>query len=396
MTRETRNPLQMLMGLMAAQPPHVADMTRRRFIANAASFGLTVAAASQMTSMFATPALAQDVVLPEITSVPDALKGSGTVRYCSYGGALQEAQRKAYLQPFTELTGIEVIESEGPDSAKIKAMIDTGNYEYDVCENEAGSVLNLQGKGDYFEKMDYSLFDKANIDPIYLKEHYFLMLPYAQIIGYRTDAFEKPPATNADLWDTVAFPGPRALQSGSGGLSPDLEVATMASGVKPADVYPIDLDVAFASLEKIKGEVVKWWEAGAMPAQLLSDDEVVLATAWNGRIDAAQKAGAPIEIIWQDQLMRNDCWCVLKNAPNKVNAMKLAAFMSMAAPQARLSALIPYGFINKGAEALLPPERLKLLPSFSENRSKLIDYDDQWWAANNDAIHDRWAKFILG
>ncbi|WP_027348674.1 ABC transporter substrate-binding protein [Halotalea alkalilenta] len=384
-----------LFALMSSQPPHVADFTRRQFIGAAAKLGLTTAAATQMTSMFALPALAQEVTLPEITTVPDALKGSGEVRYCSYGGALQEAQRRAYLQPFTELTGIRVIESEGPDSAKIRAMVDTGNYEYDLCEFEGASVLNLQTKGDYFEEFDYSLFDTANIPEHYLKKHYFLMLPYAQIIAFRPDAFDTPPASAEDLWDTENFPGPRSLQSGGGGLSPDLEIALMAAGVPPSEVYPIDMDKAFASLEKIKPEVVRWWEAGAIPAQLLSDDEVVMATAWNGRIDAAQRAGAPIEIIWRNQLLRNDCWAILKNAPNRENALKLSAFMSMAAPQARLSSLISYGFINDGAEALLPAERLKMLPTSSEYIDELIPYDDVWWSQSYDELSSRWARFIL-
>ena len=75
------------------------------------------------------------------------------------------------------------------------------------------------------------------------------MLPYAQIFAYRTDAFKgKAPKDNKDLWDTANFPGPRSLQSGASGSNADLEVATMATGVPPDKVYPIDLDKAFASL----------------------------------------------------------------------------------------------------------------------------------------------------
>lgn len=383
------------MSLMARQSPHAADMTRRRFLAGAAGLGLTAAAATQMTAIYASPAMAADAALPEITSVPEALKGSGEVRYCSYGGALQDAQRKAYLEPFTKLTGIKVIESEGPDPAKIRAMVDTGNYEYDLCELEGASVLNLQEKGNYFEEMDYALFDTANIPASYLKKHYFLMLPYAQVIAYRKDAFDSAPTSVEDLWNVTKFPGPRSLQSGTG-LSPDLEIAAMAAGVDPAHVYPIDLDKAYAGLAKIKPDVTKWWDAGAMPAQMLSDDEVVMATAWNGRIEAAKLAGAPLEIIWKNQLLRNDCWAIPKGVPNKANALKLSAFMSMAAPQARLSSLITYGFINKGAEALLPPARLKMLPTYSEYLSQLIVYDDQWWAKSYDEVTTRWNKFILG
>jgi putative spermidine/putrescine transport system substrate-binding protein len=56
------------------------------------------------------------------------------VRVCSYGGAFQDAQRRAYFEPFERLSGIKVIEVQGPDPAKVKAMVDTKNIEYDVGE----------------------------------------------------------------------------------------------------------------------------------------------------------------------------------------------------------------------------------------------------------------------
>ena len=71
----------------------------------------------------------------------------------------------------------------------------------------------------------------------------------------------------------------------------------MGAGVPRDKVYPIDIDKAFASLKTIKSDVVKWWTAGAMPAQLLADNEVVLATAWSGRIFAIQKGGAPVKSV---------------------------------------------------------------------------------------------------
>ena len=382
---------------MAGQSPHAADLTRRRFLAGAARLGLTATAAIALTRSFGMPAFAADEpALPAITSIPDKLKGTGVVRYCSFGGALQDAQRKAYLKPFEELSGIKVIESEGPDAAKVKAMVDTGNIEWDIYEDDGGSVLNLLKKGDYYEPINYSLFDADNIDTSAKQKFFFNMLPYAQIIAYRKDAFGgKVPKDVHDFWNTEAFPGPRSMQSGGGGLNADLELAAMAAGASPDKLYPIDLDKAFASLAKIKPSVVKWWEAGALPAQLLSDDEVVMATAWSGRIDAIQRAGAPVEIIWKNQLLRNDVWAIPKGAPNRENAQKLGAFITMAAPQARLSMLIPYGFVNKKAEALIPPERLKVLPTFSEHRAELIEFDTKWWADNYDAITERWNKFIL-
>ena len=387
------------LSAMAGQPPHVADYSRRQFIANAGRYGLTVAAAAALTQPFAFPtaALAADVELPKIDSIPDKLKGSGTVRICSYGGALQDAQRKAYFKPFEELSGIKVIEAEGPDPAKVKAMVDSKAIEYDVTELDGGDVINLTRHGDYFEPIDYSLFDVDNIDPVFRQKLYVNMLPYAQIYAYRTDAFKgKAPKDNKDLWDIVNFPGPRSLQSGASGSNADLEVATMAAGVPADKVYPIDLDKAFASLAKIKPNVTKWWDAGAIPAQLLNDDEVVMATAWNGRIAAIQANKAPVEIVWQDQLLRNDCWAVIKGAANAGNAQKFTAFITMAVPQARLSSLIPYGFVNNKSAGYLSPERLKLLPTAPEIKSKLVNFNTRWWADNMDEIVKRWSAFIVG
>jgi putative spermidine/putrescine transport system substrate-binding protein len=377
---------------MAGQPPHKADYSRRQFIANAARYGLTAAAAAALTQPFAFPvaALAADVDLPKIDSIPDKLKGSGTVRICSYGGALQDAQRKAYFKPFEELSGIKVIEAEGPDP-------DSKNIEYDVTELDGADVLNLQKGGEYFEPIDYSLFDVDNIDPTFRQKLYINMLPYAQIYAYRTDAFKgKAPKDNKDLWDTTNFPGPRSLQSGASGSNADLELATMATGVPADKVYPIDLDKAFASLAKIKPNVSKWWDAGAIPAQLLNDDEVVMATAWNGRIAAIQANKAPVEIVWQDQLLRNDCWAVINGAANAQNAQKLTAFITMAAPQARLSSLIPYGFVNNKSAGYLSPERLKILPTAPDIKSKLINFDTVWWMNNVNDIVKRWSAFIVG
>src|ERR1700744_2754127 len=109
--------IRLFLAQIARQSPHAADLTRRRLITDAAKFGLTAAAAAALTQGVAMPAFAaaDDAALPKVASVPDKMKGSGVVRYCSFGGALQDAQRQAYLKPFEDLTGIKVIESEGPD-----------------------------------------------------------------------------------------------------------------------------------------------------------------------------------------------------------------------------------------------------------------------------------------
>jgi putative spermidine/putrescine transport system substrate-binding protein len=233
--------------------------------------------------------------LPEYKDgIPENLKGSGEVRVQSWGGAFQDAQREAYFKPFQELSGIKVIESEGPDPSKVKAMVDTGNVEQDVVQMDRSDIILLEKQGDYWEEIDYSLFDTANIDEFRRYKYSIDMLPYAQMIGYRTDAFPEAPQSWADFWNTETFPGPRTMISGSGGLYPFLEAALIADGVPVAEVYPIDIERAYESLSKIRDSVVKWWEAGAVPAQMLADNEAVLAVIWNGRMKALLDEGVPV------------------------------------------------------------------------------------------------------
>jgi putative spermidine/putrescine transport system substrate-binding protein len=387
-----------ILARLAAAPPHVADFGRRELIRRAARFGLGAAAMAALTRPLAfAPAFAAETAkLPEFTSVPAKLKGSGVVRVCSWGGALQAAQRKAYFEPFERLCGIKVIESEGPDSVKVKAMVDTGNVEYDVGEFDRSDVINLEKKGAYWEPIDWDLFDTQHIDPVFRYKYSIDMLPYAQIMAYRSDAFGgRKPSGWKDFWDLQAFPGPRTMSSGAGGLVPELELAEIAAGTPMDKVYPVNIDAAYASLAKVRPAVVKWWTAGAMPAQMLADKEVVLATAWNGRIDAIQRAGAPVAIGWDQGMLRTDLWAVPKGAANRENAMKFSAFITLPEAQARLSMLIPYGFVNSAATAYLSPERLAVLPTAPAVRDRLFVYNSQWWADNVDTVSKKWASWVL-
>lgn len=372
------------------------QMSRRRLL----QVGGGLAGASALFAAGFSVSGAQDaptVDLPEVTDFPEALAGTGEVRVASWGGTFQDAQREAYFQPFEELSGIRVIEAEGPSAAQVKAQVDTGNIEWDVVQLDRSSVINLNKQGDYWEEIDYSLFDTDNI----AEEHRYIysvdMLPYAQIIGYRTDEYPDPPQGWADFWDAEGFPGPRAMISGNG-LTPFLEAALIADGV-PADpdsLYPIDIDRAYDSLDRLRDSVVRWWEAGAIPAQMLTDKEATMVVIWNGRMKALLDEGVPVAPQWNEGALMTDVWSIPKGADNAENAQKFAAFITMAVPQARLSKLIPYGSVNSGSDQHMTEEELDSFitgPAISE---QMFIYQTEWWAENLDTVLDRWNEWILG
>jgi putative spermidine/putrescine transport system substrate-binding protein len=369
--------------------PVLTELDRRAFLALGTAAGLTGMRGADAAAPPPEPKLA------EYTSIPEKLKGTGEVRIAGYGGTGQDASRKAYYEPFGRLSGITTKDFAGADINKVKAMVETGSYEWDVVQLSRGVVHSLMKHGDYFEKIDYDLVDTANIDAVYRDPYALDMLVWAEVMAYRTDAFKGAvPKGWVDFWDTKKFPGDRTL-IGAGPLSPELEFALLAAGVPGEEIYPIDIDKAFASFDKVKPSVVKWWETGAVPVQMLTDKEVVLASVWNGRMAALQDAGVPAAVSWPQGLLKRDCWAVPKGTPNKVNAMKFMGFGTMAISQARLSSLIPYGSVNNQSDQYIAPAQLAVLPSAPAIRSQLIPYDYGWWIDNRDAVVAKWNKWVL-
>jgi putative spermidine/putrescine transport system substrate-binding protein len=334
--------------------------------------------------------------LPEIPPIPEKLKGTGELRIATFGGFMQKVQKEAYFEPFEKMSGIKVIDFAGSDFTKVKAMVDTNTVEWDLLQTSRGSIANLQKKGDYFEKIDYDLIDPG-VGQEYRYERGIEMLVWAQVMGYRTDAFKGAvPSGWADFWDTKKFPGDRSLLGAGTGNNPELEFALLAAGVPAEKLYPLDVDKAFASYDKIKDSIVKWWETGAIPPQMLTDKEVVLTSVWNGRMATLEKGGVPAAISWNQGLSKRDSWGVPKGAKNRENAMKFIAFSTMPVPQARCSALIPYGFVNDKSVDYLTKEQLSVLPSAPHIKSQLVPYNYGWWVDNRDMVIARFNKWLLG
>ncbi len=222
------------------------------------------------------------------------------------------------------------------------------------------------------------------------------MLVWAQVLAYRTDAFKGAvPSGWADFWDTKKFPGDRALYGTNSGGWPEMEFALMAAGVPPDKLYPLDVDKALASYAKIKKDVFKWWDTGAVPIQLLTDREVTMTSVWNGRMAALQAAGVPAAISWNQGLSKRDAWGIPKGAKNKVNAMKFVAYSTMAIPQARVCLGIPYGSVNAKSNEYIPAERLAVLPSAPEIAKQLVPYNYDWWIENRETVIPKFNKWLL-
>ena len=218
---------------------------------------------------------------------------------------------------------------------------------------------------------------------------------WAKVLSYDSKRLPDGPKSWADFWDTKRWPGKRALRKQA---KQTLEIALMADGVPAAEVYKLlatkaGQDRAFAKLDQIKKDV-QWWEAGAQPIEWLASGAVVMASAYNGRIDAANKEGRSLAMVWKNQVYGPTDWVVVKGSPNKAKALALIDYMSAPAQQKLFAETIPYGPANPKAQALLSKAVLDKLPNAPQNIDQPLLQNTAFWADHLDELQQRFAKWV--
>ena len=314
-----------------------------------------------------------------------------TVVFAGWGGSIQAAQRKTYFDAFEKETGIKVIDVPDVSLAKIKTMVESGDVQWDVTQ-ALGMWIPLGAADNLWEKLDYNVIKADAVSKEFRSEYGIGNSAYGQILAYNSNSTGKAnaPKSWADFWDTTGKPGPRGLVDAP---RYTLEFALMADGVAPKDLYPLDVDRAFASLDKIKDKVSVWWKQWPQAPILLSSGEIDMSNTSQTRIhDIVAKEKVPLKIVWNQGLITVDWLGVPRGAKN---AMKLIAFMTRADLQAKFARETDIGPTNGDALAMLTPEEREGLPSYHYQKGEMALFDNAWWAENNDKMIERWDAWKL-
>jgi putative spermidine/putrescine transport system substrate-binding protein len=260
-------------------------------------------------------------------------------------------------------------------------MVDTKSVSWDVLEVESPELARGCDEG-LFEKLDYSkIGDKSHFVPGAAQQCGIGIFVWSTVLAYNADKVKAAPHSWKDFWDVKKYPGKRGLRKGA---KYTLEIALMADGVAPKDVYkvlatPAGVDRAFKKLDELKPNI-QWWEAGAQPPQYLASGDVVMSSAYNGRIASAQKEGKNLKVVWTGGMYDFDSWAIPKGSPKKDAAYKFIAFASQPANQKVYSENIAYGPSNKQAVPLLDKKVSDNLPTAPQNIKEQVKVDVGFWA----------------
>ncbi|MDX8481749.1 ABC transporter substrate-binding protein [Mesorhizobium sp. VK24D] len=314
------------------------------------------------------------------------------------GGAWQDAQRKAWFEPFSNETGAKILEQEYlGDLGKVKAMVETGNVPIDLVTVETATVLQGCDAG-ILERLDYSkIAPRDKFIQGSALDCGVGLDAYGDILAYDPTVLKEAPTSVLDLFDTTKFPGKRAMRKFP---AQNLEWALMADGVAPADVYkvlatPEGVDRAFKKLDTIKKDIV-WWDAGAQPAQLLASKEVVMTTAWNGRIqNAIDNDKKPFKIIWNNQILEYDMISIPKGARNPELAYKYLAYISKPENNAKLASYITYGPVRTDAASFVAADALPKLPNAPDHlKGAYLVADTEFWGDYGEDLVKRFNAWL--
>ncbi|RWB72496.1 MAG: ABC transporter substrate-binding protein [Mesorhizobium sp.] len=309
---------------------------------------------------------------------------------CNWGGAALDAFQKAYGDPFTKKSGIQVvIDGAGPETGAIRAMVDSKNVTWDTTDGGMTDALVL-GKGGYVEPIDYSIVDKSLVGDGLAAEFGICNYTYSNVLAYDSKKLSTAPSSWADFFDLEKFPGKRTMCKWIQG---QLEAILLADGVKPQDIYPLDVDRAFKKLEPLLPNLI-FWESGAQSQQLFRDGEVVMGNIWHTRANLLRKENPQFTWTWNNNLMFASAWSVPKGNPAGKKVFDFINSSMEPEGQITLLRIMGNGPSNPKALALMTEEDKAVYSLAPENAKTGLKISAQYYAENEAALQNKFLDFI--
>jgi putative spermidine/putrescine transport system substrate-binding protein len=288
---------------------------------------------------------------------------------------------------------------------ELEQMVSSGRYEWDVMDFELPDAIAACRLG-LLEHIDAKSLppgpDGTPASRDFVKNAigkcWVGSVVYSQLVAYDPHRYgAAKPQTVADFFDLKRFPGPRALRRGA---KYNLELALLADGMNPSDVYdalltPVGIHRALAKLSTLKGAIV-WWTNSADAIAMLNDGRAAFATVLNGDVYDAAQHRHPVGTLWDHQLYELDVFGVPKGNPRKEVALDFVRFATEAPRLAGVAGWVPYGPARRSALPLvgknpeLGIDMTPFLPTSPGHFATAFAIDDEWWQIHGADIDPQW------
>jgi putative spermidine/putrescine transport system substrate-binding protein len=304
---------------------------------------------------------------------------------------MRDALRDTFVAPFTGATGLPAQTdawSGGIDA--LRDRLKAPNPTTDLVQL-TDDELQPACDGGLLEKLDYGqIGGKDHYLPQAVGDCGVGAMITAVVLAWDKDKFPATPSW-ADFWDVAKYPGKRGLFAGVRG---NLEIALLADGVAPGDVYRTlassdGVDRAFRKLDQLRPYIV-WWHNGAEAAHLLVSNDALMTSAPSEAVVAAERtAHRNFALQWTGNLSSVQFWGIAKGSANLRQAVQFLYFAGTPAIQAKLHARLAVGGTAKGATDFLTSDQLAVSPANPANLAAGLRQDTAFWHDNLDKLGKR-------
>jgi putative spermidine/putrescine transport system substrate-binding protein len=252
----------------------------------------------------------------------------------------------------------------------------------DPADAQAGCDQNL------FEKLDWSAIGGRDAySALGATDCTVGAFAVATVLMWDRDKFLAQP-TWADFWDIAKYPGKRGLRKAARG---NLEIALMADGVAPRDVYSTlrgadGVARAFRKLDQLKPYLV-FWSTGAEAVHILGSGGVLMTSVPDTVVVAANRDDhRNLGLQWAGNLTSVQSWAIPKGSGDVASTLKLLAFLGDPKLEAKLPAAGGVGGLAKAANDGLAPEQQTESPTLQANLDKGLVVDAGFWRDNREKL----------
>lgn len=285
------------------------DIDRRGFLKLLGAAGVVAGVTGGPLGLFAREARA---AMPE------------QVRFDGWGGVVSEAFREYAFKPYTQKTGIKVVDGTfgGADEylARVKAS-QPGEF----------NIAHLSGVFDYARYHGLDLSTSLNEDNIPNLKNVIVSLQevFRTVSGGSLSAVPYDYGTTGIAYNRKHISDAQAEEMGAGLMVDDrfkgkiggwgewktrIWYAALQTGQDPNDIQ--DMEAVWDAVRRHRDLALKYWSSGAELMSLLAEEEIYVTEAWSGRVRALQDQGhdigyldPPGGLAWQE------CLFVIEGSP---------------------------------------------------------------------------------
>lgn len=313
---------------------------------------------------------------------------SGQIVWADYGGPTNESRQIAFFESFEDETGVSVISDSISDAIK-NAMLGGENGDYDIFQATVPDVVNNAENLIELPEDARSDLLPEELQPYGIAGFY---LAFAQ--GWLTDTFpDGGPQNWVDFFDVETYPGLRAWPGSPGSFDVSFEVALLADGVAPEDLYPLDFERAYAKMDELRPHMT-FYTAYPEVQQLLTSGSASLAVTVTGQYAALANAGEDVTIQWNQAVIAPNLFVIPAEASNPEAAFELARWIKDGEREAEFAERTLYGPVNSTTFDYISDEVLPDLANSPENTENVIVRDDTFRASVWDQLLSSYGDWL--